>query len=65
MAVITGYALRTVQKWINSKKLKSVWTQENLITTKEWLLDFYCEHANEITIKSDNHIQLLERYLSE
>lgn len=60
---ITGYATATVQKWISTKKLKSVMVEEKkLITTKVWLIDFYYTGRQKIKIKNDQHIKLLTKY---
>lgn len=59
---ITGYNKHTIQRWISEKRLQSVWTQTQLITTKTWLIDFYCEDAYAIVRKSDTHIDLMKRY---
>ena len=64
VAVITGYALSSVQKWTYKKKLQCLWAQSKVLTTKEWLIDFFVEHAYSIIRKSDVHIQLLQKFYS-
>lgn len=59
---ITGYHENTVQKWLKDKKIRSVWTQNLLISSKTWLIDFYCDDAYQIVRKSDAHIDLMRRY---
>ena len=59
---ITGYDTKTTQRWINEKRIRSVWTQNQLISTKTWLIDFYCEDAYQIVRKSDAHVDLMKRY---
>ena len=59
---ITGYDRHTVQRWLQEKKIRSVWTQNDLITSKTWLIDFYCEEAYKIMRKSDTHIDQLYKY---
>lgn len=59
---ITGYDRHTIQRWLQEKRIRSVWTQEALITSKSWLIDFYCEDAYQIVRKSDAHIELMKRY---
>ena len=41
VAVITGYALSSVQKWTYKKKLQCLWAQAKVLTTKEWLIKFF------------------------
>ncbi len=62
MGRITGYDRHTIQRWFVEKRLRSVWTQNQLISTKTWLIDFYCEDAYQIVRKSDAHINLMKRY---
>lgn len=62
---ITGYAKTSVNRWMDKKTLRTVKTQSGVITTKTWLVDFYCEHAYGIVMKSDAHIELLTRYYAE
>ena len=62
---ITGYAKTSVNRWMEKKTLRTVKTQSGVITTKTWLVDFYCEHAYGIVMKSDVHIELLTRYYAE
>lgn len=59
---ITGYDKHTIQRWFAEKRLRSVWTQNQLISTKTWLIDFYCDDAYVIVRKSDTHIDLMKRY---
>lgn len=59
---ITGYDTKTAQRWITEKRIRSVWTQNQLISTKTWLIDFYCEEAYQIVRKCDAHINLMKRY---
>lgn len=59
---ITGYDRHTIQRWFVEKRVRSVWTQNQLISTKTWLIDFYCEDAYAIVRKSDTHIDLMKRY---
>ena len=62
---ITGYAKTSVNRWMEKKTLRTVKTQSGVITTKTWLVDFYCDHAYGIVMKSDAHIELLTRYYAE
>ena len=62
---ITGYAKTSVNRWMEKKILRTVKAQSGVFTTKTWLVDFYCEHAYGIVMKSDAHIALLTRYYAE
>ena len=62
IAQLTGYDKNSAQRWIAEKRLRSVRTQNQLISTKTWLIDFYCEDAYKIVRKSDAHIKLMKRY---
>ena len=62
IAQVTGYDKNSAQRWIAEKRLRSVRTQNQLISTKTWLIDFYCEDAYKIVRKSDAHIKLMKRY---
>lgn len=62
IAQLTGYDKNSVKRWIAEKRLRSVRTQNQLISTKTWLIDFYCEDAYQIVRKSDAHIKLMKRY---
>lgn len=59
---ITGYDRHTIQRWLLEKRIRSERTQNQLISTKTWLIDFYCEDAYQIVRKSDTHIDLMKRY---
>ncbi len=65
IAEMTGYTRKTVQKWITEKKLKSVWTQTELITTKEWFIEFYQTQGHTIQNKCKEHILLLTTYYAD
>ncbi len=62
VALLTGYQKQTVQKWIASKKLKSVWAQNKLLIAKRWVIKFYCSYGYKIQNKCEKHIKLLLRY---
>ena len=55
VAVITGYALSSVQKWTYKKKLQCLWAQAKVLSTKEWLIQFFVSHGHRIIRKSDTH----------
>ena len=65
VALITGYALSSVQKWTYKKKLQCLWAQAKLLTTKEWLIEFFVRHGYRIIRKSDTHLRLLQKYYSK
>ena len=64
VAVITGYALSSVQKWTYKKRLPCTCAQAKVLTTKEWLIEFFVEHGHRIIRKSDIHLQLLHKFYS-
>ena len=62
IARITGYEHSTIQRWLKDKRIRSVRTQDALISTKTWLIDFYCEDAYQIIRKNDVHLDLMKKY---
>lgn len=62
VAEITGYIKSSVQGWMNTSRLKSAWTQNKQITTKEWLIDFYLQYGFDIHIMCDKHINMIKEY---
>ena len=62
VAAITGYHENTVQRWMKEKRIRSVWTQQVLISSKTWLIDFYCEDAYRVDQKSEAQTELMRRY---
>ena len=62
VAVITGYALSSVQKWTYKKKLQCLWAQAKVLTTKEWLIAFLVSHGHRIIRKSELHLRLLQKF---
>ena len=63
---ITGYATATVQRWTATKKLKSVMVEDKtLITTKVWLIDFYCNESLVIPNRCYKHNNLIRKYYSD
>ena len=62
---LTGYSDSTIQRWIESSKLKHVRLEDNsVLTTKEWLIEFYYSEGQWISKKSDKHIKLMSRYFA-
>ena len=43
---ITGYDRHTVQRWLQEKRIRSVWTQNELISSKTWLLSYRLHKQN-------------------
>lgn len=65
VATVSGYNVKVVQRWIQKGRLKSVITaNHSRITTKAWLVEFYCTEAYKIQNKGASHIELLIRYYS-
>jgi hypothetical protein len=65
VALITGYALSSIQKWTYKKKLQCLWAQAKVLTTKEWLIKFFVSHGHYIIRKSDVHLRLLQKFYSK
>ena len=62
---LTGYSDSTVQRWAATNKLKHVILEDNsIVTTKEWLIEFYYNEGQWISKKSDKYIKLMSRYYS-
>jgi len=63
VAKLTGYTKETVNRWLQNGKLHSAETQDGILTTKTWLIDFYCSHGYVITKMCLKHIKLMKRFL--
>ena len=62
---VTGYAESTIQRWIASDLLKQERLEDSsILTTKEWLIEFYYSKGQWIRNKCDKHIKLVSRYYS-
>lgn len=61
----TGYTKKTVLRWMRSKRLKCVVMPHDLVTTKEWLVEFYCCAGYEPRYMCEKHKKLVRRYLKE
>lgn len=59
---LTGYAQQTVQRWMKNGILRSVKVKNKLVSTKDWLIEFYCEEAYKIVRKSEKHIRLTQEF---
>jgi len=62
---LLGYNSESVRRWIASGKLEVVEIPNAIITTKTWLIDFYCSYGNKITRPSKNHIRIMHEFLGE
>ena len=61
----TGYTKKTVLRWMRTKRLKCVVMRHDLVTTKEWLMEFYCGAGYEPRYMCEKHKKLVRRYLKE
>ena len=61
----TGYTKKTILRWMRTKRLKCVVMPHDLVTTKEWLVDFYCGAGYEPRYMCEKHKKLVRRYLKE
>lgn len=62
VAEITGYSIEAVNRWIQNGKLRSVKMPGEIISTKEWLIDFYSGSGYNITQMNAKHVALMKRY---
>jgi len=62
IVTLTGYTISTVNQWLLSCKLQNVKTQSGIFTTKDWLINFYCNDGNRIVNKCVVHCKLLNKY---
>ena len=63
VSAITGYTPNAVDRWIVKGSLRSVIVQTGLITSRKWLIDFYCDDGYNIAKKVDKHRKLLRKLL--
>lgn len=61
VAELTGYNKNTVNHWLDKGKLKSVVVQFGRVTSKAWLIEFYCGAGKEIVRKSGEHLRVIEK----
>ena len=59
---LIGYTDKTIQKWCQTKRLKTAWAQNSMFTTKCWIIEFLIEEGYKIQNKSPIHTQLLLKY---
>lgn len=60
---LTGDNKNTVNHCLDKGKLKSVVVQSGRVTSKTWLIEFYCGAGNEIVLKSREHLRLIEKLM--
>lgn len=56
---LTHYSDTAVNHWLDKGKLSSVLTQNGRVTSREWLIDFFCGKAMRIVRKNEWHIEML------
>jgi len=59
---ITDYSINAINRWLQSGKLRSVKIQGDIITSKEWLINFYCKDGYVIVGMNKKHIKLLQNF---
>ncbi len=59
----TGYSKKTILRWMRTKRLECVVLPNDFVTTKEWLVDFYCGQGYEPRYMCEKHKKLVRRYL--
>lgn len=62
IADITGYALKTIKRWIDRHKLKCFLIHRKRYIPIEWLIEFYCTEAYTIQNKCNKHIKLMVKF---
>ena len=55
---LIGYTDKIIQKWGQTKRLKTAWSQNCLFTTRDWIIDFLIQEGYKIQNKSNIHTQL-------
>lgn len=61
---LIGYSENTIQRWAHQKKLKTVWYQNHLFTTRDWLIEYLFTDGYLVRRKSEKHIRILLRYFN-
>ena len=59
---LIGYNVKTIQRWAHQKALKTVWHQNHLFTTRDWVIDFLATEGYKVQNKSLLHTRLLLQY---
>ena len=62
---IVGYNVKTIQRWAHQKALKTVWHQNHLFTTRDWVIDFLATEGYKVQNKSLLHTRLLLQYYNQ
>lgn len=62
---LIGYNAKTIQRWAHQKTLKTVWHQNHLFTTRDWLIDFLATEGYKVQNKSLLHTRLLLQYYNQ
>ena len=60
-----GYNAKTIQRWAHQKTLKTVWHQNHLFTTRDWVIDFLATEGYKVQNKSLLHTRLLLQYYNQ
>ena len=56
---LTRYSNNAVNRWLDKGILGSAITQNGRVTSKAWLIDFFCGKGMRITKKNEWHRELL------
>ena len=62
---LIGYNAKTIQRWAHQKTLKTVWHQNHLFTTRDWVIDFLATEGYKVQNKSLLHTRLLLQYYNQ
>lgn len=62
---LIGYNEKTIQRWAHQKTLKTVWHQNHLFTTRDWVIDFLVTEGYKVQNKSLLHTRLLLQYYNQ
>ena len=60
---VTGYSASAINRWINTSRLRSMQLPNEVVTTKEWLIEFYCGSGYKPGHMCKKHIRLVRDYL--
>ena len=61
-STLTGYAQTTLKRLAGNHKLRTVNIQGDVVTTKTWLIDFYCTDGYAVKTFSKKHRRLLKKF---
>ena len=65
VSTLTGYAVSTLKRWAGNGKLRTVIVPYNVVTTKTWLIDFFCADGYAVKTFSKKHRRILKKFFSE